>query len=167
MSNANEVAILEFELKQAREAQKATQRAQNVERLKSVRANLAEMRAHFDTLATEIRTIEARRGELNGKVESAQLRLSAPAERRPSVADIPELCDDPGVVEWRSAFDKAKAEVDSLIAERNACHVGDRRVRTAELARDIDGLLFAERNLMNALNGTLARPEELGGVFSV
>lgn len=162
-----ELIAAKLKYDQARERQANEERRKTITRLRSVRAELKDMRKQFDELTAEIARADAELERWRRHNDVILTQLADCERRKPLVADF--LPDDPEVIAWRSQYDALRAaHAEHLALRLQMLNPEVPRQTAFDLREKLIAAAFAEQNLVNALNGTLpslaSGPH--GGVFA-
>ena len=151
-------------IQQAEESQRAVRRAQLIEQLKVIRADIRTYQREFEKLKRQIDKGQTDLDNCRAEIVRHSDALSSTLLQKPAVADHLPLDDD--VVDWRSRCETLERGLQILRARRVALpNVELLRIEGVNLAQRIQALQFSANALINTLNGTIAQ-SPVGGIFS-
>jgi septal ring factor EnvC (AmiA/AmiB activator) len=161
------VSVIEAraQLAQAEADARKERRAALTKQLAEVRAELRTKRKTFNKLSKEVMEGQADLDNVRGSILAVSDALSRLQTAKPACADL--LPDDPESKEWRENCAVLSARLDKLRAERQSLpNVELLRNQGVQLRERIQQLAYAESNIVNELEGTLAQ-NRVGGTFGL
>jgi septal ring factor EnvC (AmiA/AmiB activator) len=153
------------QLAQAEADARKERRAALTKQLAELRAELRTKRKTFDKLARRIMQGQADLDNVRGSILAVSDVLSRLLTVKPACADL--LPDDPESKEWLENCAVLNVRLDRLRAERQSLpNVELLRNEGVQLRERIQQLEYAESNIVNELEGTLAQ-DHVGGTFGL
>jgi soluble cytochrome b562 len=161
--------LAEAELKTAKAAAQADERAVLTKQLAQVRAELRTAKATYEKLRRQIRTGERELAGLQSQVDGLGVQLALHNQTRPAAADF--LPEDEECRVWRDTQDRLIAQRSEAIALRDrVMNAMPDRLACAKFEGNfgvIANLARSETNLIRRLRGERLGSGLEGGVFRV
>jgi hypothetical protein len=152
------------QLANAEAAERAERHQKLVSQLAAVREELRVKGAELEQMQQKILQSQADDENVYHSILVVLDAIGTSSANRPAVADY--LAADPEVVAWQQKHDALVAEHARLLSERRALYpVELLRSEGLQLRDRVQSLIYAEQNLLNALDGSVGRGF-VGGVVA-